>query len=223
MSVEEVRESLGEKLENLFRQEQYLDILHSELDLPIPLPPAGGWAASPDFLLLLVRHARAERPAVVLECGSGVSTVALARCMQLNGAGHVFALDHDVEFAQRTRADLERYGLGDWATVIDAPLRKLTLGGRDWQWYDADALPGDGVDLLVVDGPPMPIDPLVPYPAGPMLFAKIVPGGTVFMDDTDRPGEKEIAARYRREFPDFDQQREITEKRCLVLKRGSEA
>ena len=44
-------------------------------------------------------------------------------------------------------------------------------------------------------GMPMPVDPLVRYPAGPVLFPRIGPGGVVFMDDTDRPGEREITAR----------------------------
>ncbi|MCP5374038.1 MAG: class I SAM-dependent methyltransferase [Hyphomicrobiales bacterium] len=221
MAVEEVRENLGNKLENLFRQEQFLALLHAELDLDLPLPPAGGWAASPDFLLLLARHARAAAPAVVVECGSGVSTVVMARCLQLNGGGHVYSLEHDSRFAAKTREDLERYGVAGFATVLDAPLRPVRLGGRDWPWYGTEDLPGGDIDLLIVDGPPMPVDPLVRYPAGPVLFPRMRAGGTVFMDDTDRPGEREIAGRYGREFPDFTVSREMTEKGCLVLTRGA--
>lgn len=45
------------------------------------------WSAAPDFLELIVDHALAHKPDVIVECGSGVSTLMLARCCELYGRG----------------------------------------------------------------------------------------------------------------------------------------
>ena len=113
----------------MFWQLQALDGLYRDLKFASSLPLTRGWAASPDFLSVLARHAMDRRPEVVVECGSGVSTVVLARCMQLNGRGRVIALDHDSVFAEETRRNLARHGLSEWAEIIDAPLQKQFRGG----------------------------------------------------------------------------------------------
>ena len=77
--------------DTVYRQLEALRALDAELSLERALPPTRGWSASPDFLLLIAQHARDARPRIVVECGSGTSTVVLARCMQLNGAGHVYS------------------------------------------------------------------------------------------------------------------------------------
>src|SRR4029453_6873879 len=69
-----------------FRQLEALVGLHAILRPDRDLPETRGWSASPDFLLGLVAHAMATRPRVIVECGSGVSTVLLARCLSLNGS-----------------------------------------------------------------------------------------------------------------------------------------
>ncbi|MET0964007.1 MAG: class I SAM-dependent methyltransferase [Noviherbaspirillum sp.] len=107
---------------------------------------------SPDFLRELYLHALAEKPQVVVECSSGTSTVILARCMQLNGSGKVFSLEHESEYAEKTRRNLERHGLSEWATVLDAPLRLIEANKTSSRWYALDALPNDiAIDMLVID------------------------------------------------------------------------
>jgi predicted O-methyltransferase YrrM len=201
---------------------QNIDLLAHELRLSQPLPPLRGWAASPDILLLVVRHVRRAAPAVIVECGSGASTVALAQAARLNGRGHVHSIDHDAAFAEESRALLARYGLTAWATVTHAPLRKFEINGTDWEWYDPDRVPKTpAIDLLFVDGPPADIPkPLARYPAGPMLFPRLTPRGVVFADDTGRPGELEVLHRWAQEFPGFSQHAHFCEKGCHELRAG---
>lgn len=142
----------------------------------------------------------------------------LARCMQLNAAGHVYSLDHDAEFAEITRANLTRCGLDDWATVVDAPLRPHQLGEKTWNWYSEENLPDVSIDLLVVDGPPMPIDPLIRYPAGPVLFPRLANGATVFLDDAARDGEQWIIEEWIKEFPAIQRREFYCEKGCVLLR-----
>jgi predicted O-methyltransferase YrrM len=206
----------------LFRQLEALQGLYAELGIGKSLPATRGWAASPDFLLALARHALQERPRTVVECSSGVSTVVLARCMQINGAGMVYSLEHDALYAQATRAELERHGLAGFATVLVAPLRMLDIGAAQWPWYAHEALPASlAIDLLAIDGPPMDSGALARYPAGPALFHRLAPNAAVFLDDAGRAAESAILQRWNNEFPQLSQTLLACEKGCAVLRRDA--
>lgn len=216
--LHDVRDQSHHDNAGLFRQMEALQGLYVELDLKHSLPPTRGWAASPDFLLELARHARSARPLTVVECSSGASTVVLARCMQLNGQGKVFSMEHDADYARLTRAQLKRHGLEDWAQVLDAPLRPYRLGDEEWPWYDVAGLgTGTEIDLLVIDGPPQATRSLARYPAGPLLFPRLARGASVFLDDAGRPDERTILQRWQKEFPALEQSTRQCEKGCAVL------
>lgn len=216
--LHDVRDQAHHDSAGLFRQMEALQGLYVELDLKHSLPPTRGWAASPDILLELARHARSARPATVVECSSGTSTLVLARCMQMNGAGMVFSLEHDPEYARLTRAQLRRHGLEAWAQVLDAPLRPHLLNDEKWPWYDISALPARlEIDLLVIDGPPQATRSLARYPAGPLLFKSLAAGASVFLDDAARPDERTVLQRWQKEFPALDQSSRPCEKGCAVL------
>ena len=202
----------------LFRQMEALQGLYVELNLQRSLPATRGWAASPDFLLELARHARSARPAMVVECSSGTSTLVLARCMQLNGGGKVISLEHNAEYAAATREQLRRHGLEDWALVLHAPLLPHELGQEKWPWYDVSDLPdGLTIDMLVIDGPPQATRSLARYPAGPLLFPALERGARVFLDDAARPDERAMLQRWQKEFPALEQSSRACEKGCAVL------
>lgn len=161
-----------------------------------PMPPSGGWAIDPTGLLELLSHVRADRPALVLELGSGTSSVWLGYALERTG-GRLVSVDHDARFGERTRQLLRRHGLADVVQVRDAPLRDLELGGRTYQWYDPAAFEDvDGVDLLVVDGPPGAIGPMARYPALPVLWRRLSPGALVLLDDAGRPDERDAVTRW---------------------------
>lgn len=190
--------------DNLFRQVEALQALQLDLDLRRSLPQSRDWAASPDFLRSLVVHVNQEQPRELIECGSGLSTVVLARLLQQAGQGHVWSLEHEAQHAEATRRALRRHQLEHWATVVDAPLSPLALEGWEGQWYALTALPPElRFDLLVVDGPPHFVSPHARYPALPMLNAKLGSRAFVFLDDADRHEEQAIVARWLEEFPDL--------------------
>ncbi len=206
-----------------FRQLEALQGLYVELQLDKSLPPTRGWAASPDFLIELVRHARIARPEVVVECSSGTSTVVLARSLQLNGCGKVYSLEHDPHYAQQTRDLLARHGLTDWAVVLDAPLEAMQIGNAPYHWYRSSVLPPlPAIDMLVIDGPPQATGRLARYPAGPVLLPRLAHGGAVFLDDAARPDEQEAVQRWHAEFADLQVASRNCEKGCAVLSRPLE-
>jgi hypothetical protein len=210
--------------EKLFRQLEALQALHLDLMLPKSLPPTRGWAASPDFLREIAQYALRAKPTTVVECSSGVSTIVLARCMQLNGGGKVYSLENDAAFAQKTRDNLCQHGLSDWAVVLDAPLRPHMLGGETWPWYAEETLPQNlDIDMFVIDGPPASLRPMARYPAGPILFPCLAGNAAVFLDDAGREDEQRLLKRWRVEFPTFEFGSADCEKGCAVLKRTASA
>ena len=198
---ESIKQTSARHARQLFRQIQMLDVLKQDLKFPRPLPPAGGMAGSPDFLKVLSDHVLARRPGVVVECGSGLSTVVVARSLQLNGDGHIFSLDHHARYADQTRLELQRQDLSRWGTVIDAPLIEHRISGKALRWYDIGSLPSKPIDLLIIDGPPANTGTEPRYPAGPILFSRLAPNGAVFIDDAGRPEEVTVVNRWRAQFP----------------------
>ncbi len=159
----------------------------------------GSWRADADLLLMLADHVAATKPKLVVEFGGGLSTLVIARMMANGQGGRLLSFDGDPGFAAHTRTELARHGLE--AEVRAVPLVRPRDGGPG-RWYDHGPLPG-AIDLLVVDGPPWFLHPLVRGNAH-ALFGAIAPGGSVILDDGARPGERLVAARWSREWPEFD-------------------
>jgi predicted O-methyltransferase YrrM len=206
-------------LVNATQQMQTLQRLCANFGFDGGLPTTRGWAASPDFLFVIANHVRHYKPRIIVECSSGTSTLVLAKAAQLNGDGHVYSLEHDAKFAEITRSELEEYGLTEWATVLDSPLREHQIAGETWPWYAEENLPEGTIDMLIVDGPPLMTRPQARYPAGPILLPRLARGGVLFLDDADRLDERNAAERWEREFPEFEVTRIPTEKGCIRLLR----
>ncbi|WP_338762122.1 class I SAM-dependent methyltransferase [Massilia sp. METH4] len=219
LMLHDVRDQSHRDNAGLFRQLEALQGLYTDLGLSHSLPDTRGWAASPDFLLELTRHAQAEKPRTIVECSSGTSTLVLARCMQINGSGKVYSLEHDAAYARQTRQQLERHGLSAWAEVLDAPLAPQEFSGAIWPWYATDGLPRElEIDMLVIDGPPQATRSLARYPAGPALFGRLSAGAAVFLDDARRPDEQQILRRWADEHPEIEQRELRCEKGAAVLR-----
>ena len=198
----------------LFSQLEALDWLRAELQLQRPLPPTRGYAAAPDALAQLVRILDDRTPDSVVELGSGVSTIVIARRLQQAGRGRLVALEHLPEHAERTRGELAAHGLADVGSVIDAPLEEVTIGSATWSWYRLGAGMPAAIDALFVDGPPGGTGTLARYPALPLLVDRLAPGAVVFVDDGDRPDEREMVRRWQAEH-------EGLETRYLALTKGA--
>jgi predicted O-methyltransferase YrrM len=168
---------------------------------------AGPPLASDDWSLadevLEVAVAAVDRGArTIVECGSGRSTVVLARQLADVGAGRVHSLEHDSAWAQRTAALLADEGLKR-AEVIPAPLEAHQLaGGAGWYALSALARLPRSIDLLLIDGPPAGDAELhrSRHPALAEIGPRLAPGATVVLDDAQRPGEKEAIDLWSREY-----------------------
>lgn len=181
--------------------------LNKLVDLKAPYPLLDGWAMDPISMLSLLRLVMSVRPRLILECGSGTSTVWLAAALREIGGGRLVSLDHLEEYAQQTRAALADQGLEGIADVRCAPLVRVELAGESVQWYDPVTVSDvSGVDLLVVDGPPKGVGPQARYPVLPLVASKLSAGALIVLDDTDRPEEGEIIERWRQSFSELGRQ-----------------
>lgn len=203
--------------------EDYMQLIRL-VPMTLPMPRPGRWAASEDLLLWLAGYVLEHRPSVVVDLGSGQSSVWMAGAMRAAGyAGRVMGIDHDETYAQATRDLARRQGLDDWLTVIHAPLRDQVIAGRDARWYDLDALGSlDRIDLLCIDGPPGQGASQARWPALPALHDRLAPGATVVLDDMIRRDEQAILDDWLAMYPDFSVERLSFEKGAAILRQSSD-
>jgi len=191
---------------------------HALAALPGPYLPWGAGAMRPAGLVTVGNDIVLNGRRRLVELGSGISTVLLARlaCQRSpRGGFRLAAVEHDARWARWVTEQLDREGTGSDVVVIHAPLAPHPRAEQGLSWYDDAALTGglhtalrgERIDLLLVDGPPAYAagHGLARYPALPVLWDWLAPEATVVLDDAERPGEQEVLRRWERETGlDFD-------------------
>ena len=220
-TVRRVEADTRKELKQTFRQLEALQNLNAVLPTSDVLPATRGWAASPDLLLALVDLVITERPSLIVECGSGASTLWLALALRRFGIdGRIIALDHDPVFSGKTRDFLARHDVLDLAEVRDAPLESFSLDGETYSWYARTAWEDlAGIDLLFVDGPPAATGHQARYPALPLLNKSLSPIATIVLDDLIVPDMREVLPRWLDADPGFSSEILPLQKEAAVLRR----
>ncbi len=162
------------------------------------MPLAGGWAMSSSGILLLTEMVRERRPGLVVECGSGASTLWLGHALRAQGHGRVVALEHEEDYASQVRSQVARHELQDRVTILHAPLVERDVDGEVHLWYSAEQTDELGViDVLVVDGPPQSVGPWSRYPALPLLEGQLSADAVLVLDDASRADEQAVVQRWK--------------------------
>jgi predicted O-methyltransferase YrrM len=221
-TVRRIESRLDTELKQTFRQIEANQNLSAIIPAGDVLPATRGWAASPDLLLVLVDQVITQRPRLVVECGSGASTLWFALALRRFGIdGRIVALDHDPVFAGKTRDFLDRHGVSDLAEVRDAPLEDFSLADGTYSWYARRAWEDlTGIDLLFVDGPPAATGPRARYPALPLLRGAMNPAAAVVVDDLVVPDMRETLRLWLGEYPGFHSEILPLEKQAALLRKG---
>lgn len=165
----------------------------------VPLPALGGWAMDPSGLVRVLHLVATRRPGLVVECGSGASTVWLAYAVR-DAGGRIVALEHDEAHLEETAGLLEEHHLTDVAELRLAPLSDVPVGDTTRRWYDVGVVEDlKGIDLLVVDGPPGDTSQEARYPAVPLLRDRLADQAVIALDDAARTDEQRILQRWLEE------------------------
>lgn len=142
----------------------------------------------------------------IIEFGSGISTLLLSRLIKTNNLDAKFvSIESDLNWIKHLTSILEKDDTSQFVKLIHAPLS--TIAEAPCKWYDPEtiekAIFGDEeFDLVIVDGPPAYNSALAMsrQPALPFIFPKISDRCSIFLDDCDRVGEKEILTLWEKEF-----------------------
>lgn len=208
---------------NNYKQIEALFSVYSVLNNSQPLPPMRGWAISPDFANLVINLISEKKPQVIVELGSGVSTIISAYCLKSIGSGKIISIDQDKKYAEITNQNLAKHGLQDVAQVHYAPLKEVEINNKKWLWYDNARLKEiNNIDILIVDGPKQAgqQEKLVRYPALPILFEYLSNNPLIILDDADREDERKIAQLWIKEFNSFKMENISTEKGTTILSKS---
>lgn len=187
---------LKELEQNNARQQQALQSILALISLKSPLPEMGNWAAAADFMKIIGTFILEQEPKVIVECGSGTSSIIMAYFLEKNEQGHLYALESEGQYAIQTRQKIEQHQLENYATILEAPLQSLMLGEQH-KWYaskQTQNLPP--IDLLVIDGPRGNR-----YPALPVLFDHLSENAVIIVDDCKREKDTKVITRWLDEFP----------------------
>ncbi len=196
--------------------------LYYELRPIAPLPLLRDYALAPDSALLLCKLVRETAPKVVVETGSGVSTLVIGYELKALGkGGRLISLELDERYAQRTREEVARHGLSEWVTVVHAPLCEVIVEGRSYRWHDPRALEGvAAIDLVFDDGPPLYLGRALRDAALPLLQAKLAPDA-VYCINYVAAEERRTVAHWLARDPALHAEWIKTKKGNVVLRRPS--
>lgn len=178
-----------------YRQSEYYAQLLRLLDLSAPIPSTRSWAASPDVLLTLLELSQTSKPARILDLGSGMSTLVLAKSAP---QATIISIDNSAEFAGKTKKLLETHGV----TNVDLRVAPLSPHHSGVDWYDLSKFEDiSHIDLLFVDGPPGSKNPKARHPVIAECLSKLSPRAIIVIDDAGRDGEKDMAHEFAKVLP----------------------
>ncbi len=168
--------------------------------------PLTSWSVSPNLILHVLNEIEINNRKRIIEFGSGASTIYIAKLLKLKYPGSKFiSVESDQAWADKIYAQLKQLHLTDFVEIVVA---KKSSVAKDFiyksqnAWYDMEVLSSklskvDDIDLVLVDGPPASFSKYSRYSAVPFLKAKLHSNFAVFIDDTNRNEEKEIAQRWK--------------------------
>ena len=193
----------GGRIGKLLWRKQFLTLdikaMNQLPSLNIPFVPWTNAAARPSAVHYMLNEIVVNGRRNVLELGSGVSTLYMARILALHG-GTLLTVDHDENWLRIVAGYLEQMGLPEGTVrFCHAPIKEYDAGRLGHlPWYDPTAvlaaLGEASFDMMVVDGPEawMKGARLARYPALPVLAGNLSDNAVVFLDDINRKGERRI-------------------------------
>lgn len=195
------------------RRADYLlsDIMGWQMLSPLmhdrPYLPFTGAALRPFCLSHILNDILVNSRKHIIEFGSGVSTLIIARLIKANDLpAKMVSIEHDENWCMRLRRLVKEEGLEEIVNQVHAPLGACHLSKNNCEWYKTEsiisAIKSNKFDMIIVDGPPAwkPEIQLSRYPAVPFMLDNLDETFSIFLDDAIRPGEKDIIKMWEKEL-----------------------
>lgn len=144
----------------------------------------------------------------IIEFGSGISTLAIANLSMINRLNYTFvSVEDNIGWFNSMKIYLSTNGLEKFVNLVYAPLEKTNLSPENIPWYSIKFLNeqmsrGSRFSLVIVDGPGAwkRENEFSRYPALPYLANSLEDSFSVYLDDTNRKGEKKVLSLWQKEF-----------------------
>ena len=204
-----------------FNQVESLLSIYSQLKFRASIPSTRGMAASPDFLKLIMETIISNKPELIVELGSGTSTIIAAKTLEKLKSGFLLSIDNDAKFAEQTRQRITLETFEKYSEVITSELNNITVNGESYNWYDTSFLEkiDRKIELLIVDGPPRIINKNARYPAIPVLKQYFKENTVILLDDGRRKDEQNTVELWLKELDKFKAEYFNTEKGTFKLSK----
>lgn len=176
-----------------------------------PLLPFNSSSLRPFCLAYILNEILINKRKKILEFGSGLSTILIARLIKKNNLDlEFYSFEHDGAWADYIDENLSKEGLTSCVKLIKAPLKAVSTDLGEINWYDSETvykkIKEIKFDLLIIDGPPAYLDVIKysRYPAMFLLKKNLAKDYCILLDDAQRIGEKEISLKFIKSNPDVN-------------------
>lgn len=171
-----------------------------------------GWPISSDLALFLTQKIEENSYDLIIEFGSGTSTLLFAKMIEKKG-GKLIAFEHKKEYLTKTKESLKHHNLYKNVEVVYAPLIEYIDSDESetFLYYNCkEKLDFNGYNniLVLIDGPPESTGPLARLPALKHILNNKIGSKRIdlVLDDHNRTNEKEIS----RKWEDYLNSKNIT-------------
>ena len=208
------RAHIDKALANAVKQLEAFQAIQGFLTTGEAISNFHGWPISPDIGLFLLEKIQSNRYDLIIEFGSGTSTLLFAKAIQVlrrqgnTGASDappgvqkpVLTFEHDQKYLETTRELLMANGADSLVELIHAPLVDWSDSTQAYLYYDcaekiqevASNHKKEHLKILVlIDGPPGATCANARYPGIPIVFNALGKHQIdLVLDDANRPEEK---------------------------------
>lgn len=162
----------------------------------------------PYVIAFLVNEMFINNRKKIIEFGSGISTILLARAARSKNNGtRIVSVEENKEWCTFISQILHQEGLADFVTMLHIPLEKKELLGNSSHWYNQESLTTslkgqETFDMVVIDGPTAFSKQIAHsrYFAIPFLNGLLHESHAIFLDDANRFGERAVMKMWKEEF-----------------------
>lgn len=180
--------------------------LHNYLDNGIHALNFHGWPISPDIALFLIQKMEENNYDLIMEFGSGTSTVMLAKSIKNKQKENLklITFEHNQKYYDQTLNSLKVEGLENFVDLMLTPLIEYKYKDDEFIYYsckekfeEIQSTKKQMKILVLVDGPPGSTCPLVRFPALVHLLEKFSEQQIhLVLDDYNRNEEKKITKKW---------------------------